>query len=205
MKKGLRGFTPNKRKCVPVGTRFLCLQLPRFSKKIAANNEPNIEIISQLMKGALKEMPQEKVAQVHFRLSPVEKEKLISRASEAHMNLSDYIMHLSEQKRIVVVDELPDLINQIVKIGTNVNQIALVANTYKSVSAQQIEQLENELSRVRRALTQIIDIVNGTDNDDLSDVSSAQLDTLNRNQIETQRLLRKVLDAVGVSAEENED
>lgn len=150
-------------------------------------------------------MPQEKVAQVHFRLSPLEKEKLISRANEAHMNLSDYIMHLSEQKRIVVVDELPDLINQIVKIGTNVNQIALVANTYKSVSAQQIEQLENELSRVRRALTQIIDIVNGTDNDDLSDVSSAQLDTLNRNQIETQRLLRKVLDAVGVSAEENED
>lgn len=150
-------------------------------------------------------MSQTKTVRVQLRMAQSEKEYLIARAAEAHMSLNNYILMLSEKKRIVVVDELPDLINQIVKIGTNVNQIALVANTYKSVSAQQIEQLENELSRVRRALTQIIDIVNGTDNDDLSDVSSAQLDTLNRNQIETQRLLRKVLDAVGVSAEENED
>lgn len=149
-------------------------------------------------------MPREKVAEVHIRLSPSEKENLISRAAEAHMNLNEYILHLSEQKRIIVADELPDLINQIVKIGTNVNQVALVANSYKTVSAQQIEELENELNRVRRLLTHIIDIVNGTDDDSLEDVSSVQLDTLNRNQIETQRLLRKVLAAVGVSAEEIE-
>ena len=148
-------------------------------------------------------MPREKVAEVHIRLSPSEKENLISRAAEAHMNLNEYILHLSEQKRIVVADELPNLINQIVKIGTNVNQVALVANTYKTVSAQQIEELENELRRVRRFLTHIIDIVNGTDDDSL-DVSSVQLDTLNKNQIETQRLIRKVLAAVGVSAEEIE-
>lgn len=148
-------------------------------------------------------MPREKVAEVHIRLSPSEKENLISRAAEAHMNLNEYILHLSEQKRIVVADELPNLINQIVKIGTNVNQVALVANTYKTVSAQQIEELENELRSVRRLLTHIIDIVNGTDDDSL-DVSSVQLDTLNKNQIETQRLIRKVLAAVGVSAEEIE-
>ena len=148
-------------------------------------------------------MPREKVAEVHIRLSPSEKENVISRAAEAHMNLNEYILHLSEQKRIVVADELPNLINQIVKIGTNVNQVALVANTYKTVSAQQIEELENELRSVRRLLTHIIDIVNGTDDDSL-DVSSVQLDTLNKNQIETQRLIRKVLAAVGVSAEEIE-
>ena len=148
-------------------------------------------------------MPREKVAEVHIRLSPSEKENLISRAAEAHMNLNEYILHLSEQKRIVVADELPNLINQIVKIGTNVNQVALVANTYKTVSAQQIEELENELRSVRRLLTHIIDIMNGTDDDSL-DVSSFQLDTLNKNQIETQRLIRKVLAAVGVSAEEIE-
>ena len=149
-------------------------------------------------------MPRQKEERVSLRFTQSEKERLLAQAAEAHMSVNNYILHLSEQKRIIVADELPDLINQIVKIGTNVNQVALVANTYKTVSAQQIEELENELNRVRRALTHIIDIVNGTDNDDLSDVSSAQLDTLNRNQIETQRLLRKVLAAVGVTAEEIE-
>lgn len=149
-------------------------------------------------------MPPKREERVHLRFSLSEKEKLVANAAEAHMSLNEYILHLSEQKRIVVADELPDLINQIVKIGTNINQVALVANTYKTVSAQQIEELENELNRVRRLLTHIIDIVNGTDDDSLEDVSSVQLDTLNRNQIETQRLLRKVLAAVGVSAEEIE-
>ena len=148
-------------------------------------------------------MPRQKEERVSLRFTHAEKEKLLAQAAEAHMSVNNYILHLSEQKRIVVADELPDLINQIVKIGTNVNQVALVANTYKTVSAQQIEELENELNRVRRLLTHIIDIVNGTDDDSL-DVSSVQLDTLNRNQIETQRLLRKVLAAVGVSTEEIE-
>ena len=149
-------------------------------------------------------MPPKREERVHLRFSLSEKEKLVANAAEAHMSLNEYILHLSEQKRIVVADELPDLINQIVKIGTNINQVALVANTYKTVSAQQIEELENELNRVRRLLTHIIDIVNGTDDDSLEDISSVQLDTLNKNQIETQRLLRKVLAAVGVSAEEIE-
>ena len=149
-------------------------------------------------------MPRQKEERVSLRFTHSEKERLLAQAAEAHMSVNNYILHLSEQKRIIVFFVLLVFIIQIVKIGTNVNQVALVANTYKTVSAKQIEELENELNRVRRLLTHIIDIVNGTDDDSLEDVSSVQLDTLNRNQIETQRLLRKVLAAVGVSAEEIE-
>ena len=72
---------------------------------------------------------------------------------------------LSEQKKIVVIDDVPELVRQIVKIGTNVNQVALVANTHKSVSLQQIESLNDNLIEIQRLLGKLIDTIKNTDDE----------------------------------------
>lgn len=101
-------------------------------------------------------MPRTKTAQVLLRFTPSEKENLLRRAAEARMSMSKYILALSEQKKIYVIDGLPELIVQIIKIGTNVNQVAFVANMYKSVSSEQITMLRNDLNEVEQLLKKLI-------------------------------------------------
>jgi hypothetical protein len=104
-------------------------------------------------------MPRNKIAQVHLRYTLEEKERLEARAAEARMNMSQYILALSEQKKIIIADELPELCRQIMKIGTNVNQIALVANTHKSVSEKQLEAVNENLMNVKDLLIKMIDTI----------------------------------------------
>ena len=66
-------------------------------------------------------MSRSKDTRVCLRMTHLEKEKLISKSEEARMNMSQYILALSEQKKIIVADGLPELCRQIIKIGTNVN------------------------------------------------------------------------------------
>ena len=97
--------------------------------------------------------------------TPLEKEKLISKSEEARMNMSQYILALSEQKKIIVADGLPELCRQIIKIGTNVNQIALVANTNKSVSDKQLDIVNLNLIKIQELLGDLIDCIqNSKDN-----------------------------------------
>lgn len=104
-------------------------------------------------------MGRTKTTHITMRLTPLEKEKLSEKAAEARMSMSQYLLALSEQKKIIVVDELPELVRQVIKIGTNVNQIAMVANTHKSVSQKQIEAVENQLSDIQNLLGNLIDVI----------------------------------------------
>ncbi len=106
-----------------------------------------------------------KTKRLEIRLTPLEKEKLISKSEEARMNMSQYILALSEQKKIIVADGLPELCRQIIKIGTNVNQIALVANTNKSVSDKQLDIVNLNLIKIQELLGDLIDCIqNSKDN-----------------------------------------
>ena len=109
-------------------------------------------------------MPRIKTEQVALRLTPAEKEKLSAQAAEARMSMSQYLLALSEQKKIVVAEGLPELCRQLAKIGTNVNQIALVANTHKTVSEKQIQIVNDNLANIQDLLGKLIDsIINSKD------------------------------------------
>lgn len=110
-------------------------------------------------------MARKKTSEVHIRLTPSEKEKLSTQAAEARMSMSQYLLALSEQKRIVVADELPEVCVQLIKIGTNVNQIAHVANTYHTVSAKDIESVNRNLAKVQELLSKLIATIKNSDDE----------------------------------------
>lgn len=110
-------------------------------------------------------MSRTKTIQVALRLTPLEKEKLSAKAAEARMNMSQYLLALSEQKKIIVADELPELCRQIIKIGTNVNQIAAVANTHKSVSEKQLDIVNLNLIEIQNLLGKLIDTIKNSDDE----------------------------------------
>ena len=110
-------------------------------------------------------MPRNKTAEIHIRVSQSEKEKLLQQAQDARMSMSQYLVALSEQKKIVVADGLPELCTQIIKLGTNVNQIALVANTHKTVSQKQIDIVNENLIKVQTMLGKLIDTIKNSDDE----------------------------------------
>ncbi len=102
---------------------------------------------------------------ISLRYSQSEKEKLSAKAAEARMNMSQYLLALSEQKKIIVADELPELCRQIIKIGTNVNQIAMVANMHKSVSDKQLDIVNLNLIEIQNLLGKLIDTIKNSDDE----------------------------------------
>lgn len=104
-------------------------------------------------------MPRIKTEQVALRLTPAEKANLAARAAEARLSMSQYLLALSEQKKIIIADGLPELCRQIIKIGTNVNQIALVANTHKNVSEKQLQTVNDNLENIQLLLGKLIDTI----------------------------------------------
>ena len=102
---------------------------------------------------------------MELRLTPLEKEKLTEQATKARMSMSEYLLSLSEQKKIFVAEGIPELCKQIVKVGTNINQIALVANTCKSISQKQIDIVNENMIRIQALLGTLLDTIKNSDDE----------------------------------------
>lgn len=98
-------------------------------------------------------------ARVKITLKQSEKIKIKEKAKLANMNMSEYLRALINEKKIVVVDQLPKLNLEILRICTNANQIVSVAEQQKNYLENQIEideirKLAKEIKKIR---TQILD------------------------------------------------
>lgn len=101
-------------------------------------------------------MARNKSVHVDFRLTPSEKEKLKRNADKARMSMSEYILALNDRKKITVIDGVPELVVEVTRIGTNVNQIAFQCNANKSVSDQQLKLVLSRLDDVKVIVSAII-------------------------------------------------
>lgn len=64
-----------------------------------------------------------KNARIHLRVTDEEKQSLVEKATLARQSVSQYILSLSENKTIIVVDGADEVTRQLLKIGNNINQI----------------------------------------------------------------------------------
>lgn len=102
-------------------------------------------------------MPEEKKScQLHFRLTSSELKKLQKNAKQAHMSISSYIIALSENKKITVAENIPELLLEITRIGTNINQIAHIGNSQKYVNKQQLDEVLNLLEDIESIMQKIL-------------------------------------------------
>lgn len=72
---------------------------------------------------------------------------------------SQYILSLSENKTIIVVDGADEVTRQLLKIGNNINQIAIVANTSRKNESElpnyylkRITDYQNEIMKLLKSL-----------------------------------------------------
>ena len=101
-------------------------------------------------------MPKTKLARIDLRMTPEEKENLKSKAAEAHMTVSKYILHLSQTKRILLKDDIAELTVEISRIGNNINQIANIGNTQKFVYKAQLNDVMKHLQEIEELQKKIL-------------------------------------------------
>jgi len=89
-----------------------------------------------------------------------EKEELREKAKQANMNMSEYIIALSENKKIFIVDGVLELTLELKRIGNNINQIAMVANSQKFVNEHQLERVINEMKKANKIMNLVWDKIN---------------------------------------------
>lgn len=102
---------------------------------------------------------QYKNARIHLRVTDEEKQSIIEKAAQARQSVSQYILSLSENKTIIVVDGADEVTRQLLKIGNNINQIAVVANTSQknecelpSYYLKRITDYQDEIMKLLKSL-----------------------------------------------------
>ena len=138
----------------------------RFVKRNALQNlclRPPAEVsffsskIKCFLKGSvcLKEDEQRKII-INFRVTKAEKKQLQEKAEQARMSLTDYILSLSENKKITVAENIPQLLLEITRIGTNINQIAHIGNSQRFVYREQLEEVIRLMNDVKSDMQKIL-------------------------------------------------
>lgn len=95
-------------------------------------------------------------ARLKLRMTVEDKKMIQDKAAAANMTMSEYVRALVDRKKIVVAPELPELLRRIIKIGTNVNQILLVNETYGTASREVTEEVKSNLSAVTAAVSDLV-------------------------------------------------
>lgn len=109
-----------------------------------------------MVNGELGSTDNGKKVLINFRISLEEKKKLQAKTKQAHMSISSYIIALSENKKITVAENIPELLLEITRIGTNINQIAHIGNSQKYVNKQQLDEVLNLLEDIESIMQKIL-------------------------------------------------
>lgn len=95
---------------------------------------------------------------INLRISQEDKEKIKKRADSLGLTLSDFIRQSALYATVVQykVLELNNLVYEINKIGTNINQIAKICNQSQSVSPVALQNLQNRHSELYSLMTNVL-------------------------------------------------
>jgi GTPase involved in cell partitioning and DNA repair len=104
-----------------------------------------------------------KTGQLLIRVTSTEKKNIQEKALAAHMSVSSYMIKLSEDKKIIVAEKIPQLLYEISKIGTNINQVAKIANTQKFVNNRLLENITEGMNELEKLLQKILSEVYNDD------------------------------------------
>lgn len=95
-------------------------------------------------------------ARLKLRMTAEDKKMIQDKAAAANMTVSEFVRALVDRKKIVVAPELPELLRQIIRIGTNANQILLVNENYGTASREVTEKVKSNLSAVTAAVSDLV-------------------------------------------------
>lgn len=94
------------------------------------------------------------------RLSREELRTLEQKAEEQGLRPSQYIRNLIMQGGMVdifIMEDRRDLINQISRVGNNINQLTRIANSYQSASDNLVNKVGKQMMDIQRLMREVLE------------------------------------------------
>ena len=91
-----------------------------------------------------------------IRVSEEELQDIKSKAKQAGMNLTDYVVKCCLKKQITVIPDLGDVLKEQKAIGRNLNQLATLANMGR-IQTVSLAELTERHAAVNQTLTDVLE------------------------------------------------
>ena len=98
-------------------------------------------------------MPKEK--RFNCRISAEDHEKILSKAAEAEMTMTDFVIASCMNKRITVINDLKPMVNQIRRAGITLNRLEMLARDGR-IQTVYLDDVRKEFSVLNENLTEIL-------------------------------------------------
>ena len=108
-------------------------------------------------------MSKNRTERIFIRVSPTEKKKIEEKAALVNKSVANYLIDLSENSKVIDTKIIPTLILDIRRVGTNINQIAAVANSQKYINKPLLLNVIEYEKEIAGLLRQILEEVYNTE------------------------------------------
>ncbi len=92
-----------------------------------------------------------KTERIEIRVTPEEKMIITLKSKQANQSISEFIIKSSTGNKIVVINELPEMITELRRIGNNINQLTRLANS-RVITCVDLEGTKKELQKLWQSL-----------------------------------------------------
>ena len=164
------GISPPSRSVLLIGVQNLCLLSPlqaNFIEDIILLFSDLIYLFQSYRNGDDFRMSKNRTERLQLRVSSEEKEAIAQKAADANMSISDYIVALSANQKIIDAKIIAQLILEIRRIGVNVNQVAAVANYQKFANKEMLSKVNDGQNQIIDLLMKILSEVYDTEKHDI--------------------------------------
>ena len=108
-------------------------------------------------------MSKNRTERIFIRVSPTEKKKIEEKAALVNKSVANYLIDLSENSKVIDTKIIPTLILDIRRVGTNINQIAAVANSQKYINKPLLLKVIEHEKEIAGFLRKILEEIYNTE------------------------------------------
>ena len=94
----------------------------------------------------------------NIRMTRQEKAVIISRAKKAGRTTSEFMINTALNRKIIVIDSLPEMVSQLKALGRNLNQLTVLCNMGK-VQAIKLGEFEETLADIHSELHKLTEVL----------------------------------------------
>jgi len=101
-------------------------------------------------------MARKRDKQILIRVTEKEKEIILKYAEKSKLSVNDFLIKTGMMKEITVVEGLPEMTIEIIRVGNNANQIAKAVHQGKTECGLELKMVKEELRNIWQLLKRLI-------------------------------------------------
>lgn len=94
----------------------------------------------------------------NIRMTTQEKAAITGRAKKAGRTTSEFMIDTAQNRKIIVIDSLPEMVSQLKALGRNLNQLTVLCNMGK-VQAVKLDEFEETLADIHSELRKLTEVL----------------------------------------------